>query len=67
MTKHTQYHMTLRGNPELVAVLKPYVASNSGALVQARELRRALSVVFGDDVRLEIVAVRKAAVTAHRL
>ena len=47
MTKHTQYRVALKGDPALVAVLKPFIRSNGMSLGNARELRRALEVIFG--------------------
>lgn len=67
MTKHTQYRVSLKGDPALVAVLKPFVRSNGMSLAEARELRRALRVIFGDKVGLDIASIKRIAPTARRL
>jgi len=57
MTKFTQYRAQLKGKPELVTAVKPYIQESGLSLGEYRRLRRAVEDVFGNDLRLEIVSL----------
>ncbi len=62
MTKRVQYRIQLKGKPELVALVTPYIQPTGLSLGEYRRLRRAVEDVFGNDLRLEIISVARPAV-----
>jgi len=68
MTKYAQYKAQLKGKPELVALVTPYIQAGGLSLGEYRRLRRAVEDVFGNDLRLDIISVaRPAAARVKRL
>lgn len=62
MTRHKVYKLKLKGKPELVSILSRYVPGTAPKLAEARDLRRALRTVFGDDVKLMILSVDRPSI-----
>ena len=59
MTKYTQYRVKLKGKPELVALLSPYVQPTGLSLAEYRKLRDAVKTIFGEAIILEITSVSR--------
>ena len=70
MTKFARYRLRLTGQPVLVALLQPHIVKHQGknpSLGEARELRKAVRVLFGGAVDLEIVSVGQGQARVKRL
>jgi len=59
VTKYAQYRAQLKGKPELVAPVTPYIQATGLSLGEYRRLRRAVEDIFGNDLRLDIISVAR--------